>query len=118
MDIPDSIKNRIRNAALATLAFAAFLGCAAVSNPDGGAYDETPPRVIGSNPDMESTDFKGKRITIDFNEFIKLENAAEKVIISPPQQQQPEIKVSGKNSGRSVRLTQDQHHTPLTFLTV
>lgn len=96
MDIPDSIKNRIRNAALATLAFAAFLGCAAVSNPDGGAYDETPPRVIGSNPDMESTDFKGKRITIDFNEFIKLENAAEKVIISPPQQQQPEIKVSGK----------------------
>ena len=92
----DSIKGKIRNAALATSAIAAFLGCAAVANPDGGAYDETPPRIVGSNPAMESTEYKGKKVTIDFNEFIKLENAVEKVIISPPQQEQPEIKVNGK----------------------
>ena len=94
--IRDSIKGKVRNAALATSAIAAFLGCAAVANPDGGAYDETPPRIVGSNPAMESTGFKGKKVTIDFNEFIKLENAVEKVIISPPQQEQPEIKVNGK----------------------
>ena len=93
----DSIsRKRIRNAALAITAIAAFLGCASVSNPDGGSYDETPPRIVGSNPAMESTGFKGKKVTIDFNEFIKLENAVEKVIISPPQQEQPEIKVNGK----------------------
>lgn len=96
MNKRDSINGKIRNAALATSAIAAFLGCAAVSNPDGGAYDETPPRIVGSNPAMESTGFKGKKVTIDFNEFIKLENAVEKVIISPPQQEQPEIKVNGK----------------------
>lgn len=90
------INGKLINAALASTAFAAFLSCAAVANPDGGAYDETPPRIVGSNPGLESTGFNGKKVTIDFNEFIKLENAVEKVIISPPQQEQPEIKVNGK----------------------
>ena len=31
-----------------------------------------------------------------FDEFIKLEKATEKVVVSPPQIQQPEIKASGK----------------------
>ena len=90
------ITSRLFNAALAITAFAALSGCAAVGNPDGGSFDETPPRITGSNPKMESTGFKGKKVTIDFNEFIKLENASEKVVVSPPQMEQPEIKVTGK----------------------
>ena len=90
------ITGRLFNAALAITAFAALSGCASVGNPDGGSFDETPPRITGSNPKMESTGFKGKKVTIDFNEFIKLENANEKVVISPPQIEQPEIKVTGK----------------------
>lgn len=78
------------------MTFAALSGCAAVGNPDGGAYDEIPPRITGTSPKMESTGFKGHKINIDFNEFIKLENASEKVVISPPQIEQPEIKVLGK----------------------
>ena len=90
------IKRIIRNAALAITAFAALSGCAAIGNPDGGPYDETPPRVTNSHPKNGATGFKGHKVTIDFNEFIKLENASEKVVISPPQTQQPEIKVTGK----------------------
>ena len=86
----------ICNAALAFLAFAALSGCAAVGNPDGGPYDETPPRITGSHPDNGATGVKTKKVTVDFNEFIKLENANEKVVISPPQLEQPEIKVTGK----------------------
>ena len=90
------ITRTIYNAALAFLAFAALSGCAAIGNPDGGPYDETPPRISGSHPDNGATGVKTKKVTIDFNEFIKLENANEKVVISPPQIEQPEIKVTGK----------------------
>ena len=86
----------ISNAASAVLALAALSGCAAVGNPDGGPYDETPPRITGSHPENGATGVKTKKVTIDFNEFIKLENASEKVVISPPQIEQPEIKVTGK----------------------
>jgi uncharacterized protein (DUF2141 family) len=71
-------------------------GCAAVGNPDGGPFDETPPRITGSHPANGATGVKTKKVTIDFNEFIKLENASEKVVVSPPQLEQPEIKVTGK----------------------
>ena len=90
------ITRTIYNAASALLAFAALSGCAAVGNPDGGPYDETPPRITGSHPDNGATGVKTKKVTIDFNEFIKLENASEKVVVSPPQIEQPEIKVTGK----------------------
>ena len=90
------ITRTIYNAALAVLALAALSGCAAVGNPDGGPFDETPPRITNSHPKNGATGVKTKKVTIDFNEFIKLENANEKVVISPPQIEQPEIKVTGK----------------------
>ena len=90
------ITAKICNAALALAAFAALSGCAAIGNPDGGPYDETPPRITNSHPDNGATGVKTKKVSIDFNEFIKLENANENVVISPPQIQQPEIKVTGK----------------------
>ena len=90
------ITRTLFNAASAILAFAALSGCAAIGNPDGGPYDETPPRITGSHPENGATGVKNRKITIDFNEFIKIENAAEKVVVSPPQLEQPEIKVVGK----------------------
>ena len=90
------ITRTVHNAALAVLAIAALSGCAAIGNPDGGPYDETPPRITSSHPDNGATGVNTRKVTIDFNEFIKLENANEKVVISPPQTEQPEIKVTGK----------------------
>ena len=90
------ITAKICNAALALAAFAALSGCAVIGSPDGGPYDETPPKITSSHPDNGATGVKTKKVSIDFNEFIKLENANENVVISPPQIQQPEIKVSGK----------------------
>ena len=86
----------MRNAALVIATIAALSACAAISTPDGGAFDEIPPRVTGSNPAIGATGVRTKKITIDFSEFIKIENASEKVVVSPPQKEQPEIKVNGK----------------------
>lgn len=73
-----------------------FLGCAKMGQPDGGWYDETPPQVIAESPAAGATDVNSKKVTIYFDEFIKLENATEKVVVSPPQLEAPEIKSGGK----------------------
>ena len=70
--------------------------CAKMGNPDGGWYDETPPQVIGAEPEDKGINVNSRKIKILFNEFIKIENATDNVIVSPPQLEQPEIKAAGK----------------------
>ena len=67
-----------------------------MGTPDGGWFDETPPRVVGASPSDKGTNSKSNKVIISFDEYIKLENASEKVVISPPQIEQPEIKAAGK----------------------
>ena len=73
-----------------------LVGCARMGNPDGGWYDDTPPYVVDSSPKDMAVGVNPKRISIYFNEFVKLEDAQNKVIVSPPQLEMPEIKASGK----------------------
>ena len=79
-----------------TLLVVVLSSCAKMGQPDGGWYDETPPRVLGASPTERATDVNSKKVNIYFNEFIKLENASEKVVVSPPQIEAPEIKATGK----------------------
>ena len=74
-----------------------FLACARIGSPDGGPYDETPPKVMHTSPKFGAANEKNvKRVTIEFDEIVKIENASEKVVISPPQIQQPEIEANGR----------------------
>ena len=70
--------------------------CASMGTPDGGPYDEMPPKFVKSTPHLREVNVKNKKFELEFDEFIKLEKASEKVVISPPQLEQPEIKVVGK----------------------
>ena len=70
--------------------------CARMGSPDGGWYDDDPPKVVRCEPNGQSVNVTTKKITIYFDEFIKLEDASNKVIISPPQLEMAEIKVAGK----------------------
>lgn len=72
------------------------VSCARMGSPDGGMYDETPPVMVNSHPAIGAINSNEKRIVLEFDEFIKLQNASEKVVISPPQIDVPEIKASGK----------------------
>ena len=67
-----------------------------MGSPDGGWYDDTPPYVLGSTPADKSVNVSSRRVNIYFNEYIKLEDAQNKVIVSPPQIETPEIKAGGK----------------------
>lgn len=73
-----------------------IFSCARMGSPDGGWYDETPPKILGTSPANGSDDVNSKKVTILFNEFVKLDNPTEKVVVSPPQLEAPEVKVSGK----------------------
>lgn len=81
---------------LYALAFLLLVSCAKMGQPDGGWYDETPPKVIGANPADGGVNVKSKKVSIFFDEFIKLDNPSEKVVVSPPQMETPEIKSAGK----------------------
>ena len=78
------------------LHFLIFLSCARMGSPDGGWFDDDPPRVLSSSPEDMSVNVKSKKITILFDEYIKIEDATNKVIVSPPQLEMAEIKASGK----------------------
>lgn len=85
----------IREGIMGVLAFL-LAACASIGTPDGGRYDEEPPYVVKSHPDDKATGVTTKKIRISFNEYIKLENASEKVIISPAQLEPANVRADGK----------------------
>ena len=90
------IKQQLRGLLGAATVIGVLYSCASIGRPDGGAYDETPPRFIGSTPQAGGLNVTRTRIVLEFDEYIKLEKPNEKVVISPPQVMQPEIKTNGK----------------------
>ena len=90
------MKRLIRKVLAVVTVIVALYSCASIGRPDGGPLDETPPRFIGSTPAAGALNNTKTKVSLSFDEFIKLEKANEKVVISPPQVQQPEIKASGK----------------------
>lgn len=81
---------------LLAIAIVTLTGCARMGQPDGGWFDETPPRVVATSPKDQSTNVNQRTITILFDEYIKLDNPTEKVVVSPPQIEAPEIKGAGR----------------------
>lgn len=93
--------HRIKQVALGTVGAVVLTvlmySCANIGNPDGGAYDETPPKFLKSTPAMGALNNTRKKVTLEFDEYIKLEKASEKVVVSPPQIEMPDIKQNGKH---------------------
>ena len=67
-----------------------------MKNPEGGPRDTTPPKVLKSEPKNLSTNFSAKKITIDFDEYIKLTNEFKEFSISPEQEKPPILKAKLK----------------------
>ena len=98
-------KKRSKLAPLALLSFAGLLGCASIGSPGGGLYDETPPALVRSEPAEAATSVNRQKITMRFNENIKLDNANEKMTISPPQVKAPTISSNAKTLTIELRDT-------------
>jgi len=71
--------------------------CAQQGSPSGGPRDEDPPVVIESLPPNYSTQFEAKKIRITFDEYVVLENVNQQLVVSPPMEEQPEVKLKKKS---------------------
>lgn len=87
---------RLAPAAVLALAAAIVCSCAKMGQPDGGWYDETPPVIVRTTPQDKGVNVSQRKISIHFNEYIQVDDPTEKVVISPPQIEQAEIKAAGK----------------------
>ena len=72
--------------------------CANIGSPNGGPYDEAPPKFVSSTPIPNQVNYKGKSVEILFDELIQIEKPTENVIITPPQMELPIIRSSGKKA--------------------
>lgn len=70
--------------------------CASPGPLKGGPKDEDPPVFLGSDPVKFSTNQKPGKIYMEFDEFLDLENVNQNLIVSPPLNEKPEIKLKGK----------------------
>lgn len=71
--------------------------CASIQSPSGGAKDLTPPEVMSSSPEQGKTNVTPSRIEIHFDEFFKLNDLQNELLISPPLNESPIISQKGKS---------------------
>lgn len=82
---------------LSSLLFTLLLQqCANMVTPSGGPKDTLPPVVTEAIPENHSVNFNSKKIEITFDEYITLENAKQQVLVSPPLNEKPDIKLVNK----------------------
>lgn len=77
-------------------AVAVLVACASIGRPEGGAKDELPPVFVRSNPMPGTLEFKGSRVEVFFDENVKLDDAQNKVVVSPIPLQQPSVSANGR----------------------
>lgn len=85
--------------------------CAIQVPPGGGDKDISEPKVIRSVPENFSTEFKGNEIAITFNEYIQLKDVQTKLVVSPPLNIFPDLKVRKKTLHISFEDTLENNTT-------
>jgi hypothetical protein len=77
-------------------------GCANIIPPTGGPRDTLPPLLLQATPHDSSLNFREKRITLYFNEYIEVQNYQENLIVSPTLKTTPVIE--GKLHTITIRI--------------
>ena len=91
--------------------------CGRRGTPSGGPKDETPPVLLKAEPPNESTNFNTRRIRLYFDEYVRLQDLQNQLIISPPPREQPSISPMGGPRKYVEILIKDtlQENTTYTF---
>jgi hypothetical protein len=93
---------------------ALYFQCARVGVPTGGEKDTIPPIVKRYLPENFSRNFDEEKIEIDFDEFFQLVELDEKLVISPPLKEKPEIQQKGK--GLIIDLKENKLRKNTTYI--
>jgi len=76
-------------------------GCANIVPPMGGPRDSLPPRLVSVKPPDSARNFTGKKIVLEFDEFVQLDNIQENLLVSPV----PKINPTVDSKLRTITVT-------------
>lgn len=71
--------------------------CARMASPTGGPRDSLAPVVVRTTPQPYTTNFKGKKVLIEFNEYVKFKDQQKLFFVSPPSIKKPQLTIKGKS---------------------
>ena len=90
-------KTLARCGILAVVLLATLCRCARQAPPQGGPRDSLPPKVVMMTPAFGTTNFKDKRITIQFNEYVQLKDQQKEFFTSPFMKKKPTLMLDRKS---------------------
>lgn len=66
-------------------------GCAQIMSPGGGPKDTIPPKLLNAHPALSTVNFKGKTITLNFDEYIQVDQLQQNLLVSPAPNKTPQV---------------------------
>lgn len=89
-------------------------GCANMIPPSGGPMDTLPPVLLNATPDDSTTNFRGNRIVLTFDEFVDLQEVQQNLLFTPTFENNPQI--AAKLRTLTIRLRDSlEANTTYTF---
>lgn len=70
--------------------------CAQRAALTGGEKDVLPPEIVTTLPENQTLNFNAKEIMVEFDEFVRLSNLQNQLIVSPLMKEKPEVVIKGK----------------------
>ena len=102
----------ILKVAVTLLFLGAFLTrCANIMSPEGGPKDTLPPVIVNLTPGNFATNFKEKKIYIEFNEYVQIKDQNKEMFTSPQMKKMPLISTRGKGIVITIRDTLKENTT-------
>ncbi|HEY5408822.1 MAG TPA: Ig-like domain-containing domain [Ginsengibacter sp.] len=85
--------------------------CAQIGAPTGGPRDSIPPKLLNANPPNGTTNFKGNRITLTYDEYVQIQKLQENLLVSPTPKITPNIDYKLKTVTIKIRDTLEPNTT-------
>jgi hypothetical protein len=79
--------------------------------PEGGPKDTIPPVIVKLEPGNFATNFKAKKIYIEFNEFVQIKDQNKEMFVSPAMKKLPLLTTRGRGIVITIRDTLKENTT-------
>jgi hypothetical protein len=80
-------------------------GCAGMTPPTGGPRDSLPPVIVGITPKDSTLRFTGKKIVLNFNEYVQVQDVQKNLLVNPTPKVNPTVEAKLKTITITVRDT-------------
>lgn len=85
--------------------------CANIYAPQGGPRDTLPPKVVLMRPANNTTNFNGKRLYVEFDEYVKIKDQQKEFYTSPIMKTKPLLTIRNKGIQIDIKDTLEPNTT-------